>query len=67
MKEQCGHPEKAKVSFFAKRLNITKLLRESFLSAKSTSTNPANGGLYQPFSFFKVDLKYVIKVELEML
>lgn len=26
----------------------TKLLREIFLSDKSTSTNPANDGLYSP-------------------
>lgn len=27
---------------------LTKLLRESFLSVKSTSTKPANDGLYSP-------------------
>ena len=30
---------------------LTKLLRESFLSAKSTSTKPANEGLYKLDSF----------------
>lgn len=35
---------------------LTKLLRDNVLFVKSTSTNPANDGLYIVLSFSRVDL-----------